>query len=102
MTHFNKGMPYYAIASSCPHSFLILQKRPYSFTYGVRDPRSGADFEQNEERSGHVTRGSYKVALPDGRTQIVTYTADDVHGFKAEVTYEGEATYPKPGEYEYR
>ena len=66
----------------------------------MRDPRSGADFEQNEERSGHVTRGSYKVALPDGRTQIVTYTADDVHGFKAEVTYEGEATYPKPGEYE--
>ena len=85
-----------------PHSVLILQKRPYSFTYGVRDPRSGADLEQNEERSGHVTRVSYKVALPDGRTQIVTYTADDVHGFKAEVTYEGEATYPKPGEYEYR
>ena len=37
------------------------QKKPYSFTYGVRDSRSGADFEQNEERSGHVTRGSYKV-----------------------------------------
>ena len=80
-------------------AFVYLQKKPYSFTYGVRDERSGADFEQNEETSSGVTRGSYKVALPDGRTQIVTYTADDVHGFKAEVTYEGEASYPKPSEY---
>ena len=46
-------------ASNC--DLIYLQKKPYSFTYGVRDARSGADFEQNEERSGHVTRGSYKV-----------------------------------------
>ena len=81
-------------------NYFSFQKRPYSFNYGVRDELSGTDFQQNEERSGPVTRGSYKVALPDGRIQIVTYVADD-SGYKATVTYEGKASYPKPSEYSY-
>ena len=38
--------------------------------------------------------------LPDGRVQIVTYTADG-NGFVADVKYEGEAQYPeyKPAPY---
>ena len=89
--------PFFVLISFPCH---IFQKRPYEFRYGVRDERSGADFEQTENREGHVTRGEYRVNLPDGRVQIVTYVADD-DGYKATVTYEGEASYPKPSEYSY-
>jgi hypothetical protein len=47
-----------------------------------------------------VTTGSYRLALPDGRTQIVTYKADS-YGYVADVKYEGVAKYPeyKPSTY---
>jgi hypothetical protein len=51
---------------------LFFQPKPYSFTYGVKDEYSGTDFSRNEESHGEVIRGSYKVALPDGRVQIVS------------------------------
>lgn len=35
------------------------------------------------------------MALPDGRTQIVTYYADWQTGFHADVRYEGTAHYPE-------
>lgn len=64
----------------------------------MRDRNSGTAFSRSESSSGPVTKGSYRVALPDGRVQIVTYVADD-GGYKASVTYEGEPVYPKPEEY---
>ncbi len=39
-------------------------------------------------------QGEYRVALPDGRTQIVTYHADNEGGFIADVKYEGVPQYP--------
>merc|ERR1719481_624815 len=69
--------------------------RPYTYEYGVSDDYSKAAFAKSESQNdvGAVT-GSYKVNLPDGRIQTVTYTADPVNGYKAVVSYEGEPVYP--------
>merc|ERR1712168_570204 len=67
----------------------------YSFEYGVADEYSGANFGQNEARDGYSTNGQYRVALPDGRTQVVTYNVADAYsGYVADVKYEGVAAYP--------
>ena len=68
---------------------------PYSFEYGVHDDYSKAAFNAAEtsDINGAVT-GSYSVALPDGRTQHVHYTADHYNGYIADVSYEGTAVYP--------
>merc|ERR1711931_579798 len=64
----------------------------YQYGYAVADDYSKANFAQNEARDGYSTHGEYRVALPDGRTQIVTYnTADAYSGNVADVRYEGEA-----------
>jgi len=60
----------------------------------VKDQATGNDFGRQESSDGETVRGEYRVQLPDGRTQIVTYTADWRTGFHADVRYEGTATYP--------
>merc|ERR1711997_1028122 len=71
----------------------------YAYEYAVADDYSKANFNQNEKRDGYATSGSYRVALPDGRIQTVTYgTADAYSGNVAQVTYEGVPHYgPAPG-----
>merc|ERR1711962_313290 len=69
---------------------------PYAYEYGVADDYSKAAFNAAEtaDGSGAVT-GSYSVALPDGRTQHVSYTADHYNGYVADVSYEGVPVYPE-------
>ena len=69
--------------------------KPYAFQYGVADDYSGAQFNAQETADGKAVSGSYQVALPDGRIQTVTYTADHYNGFVADVKYEGTPVYPK-------
>nr|XP_053646624.1 cuticle protein 19-like [Cherax quadricarinatus] len=67
----------------------------YDFNYGVRDDNTANSFGLQESRDGARTSGQYHVALPDGRVQVVTYTADE-NGYKAQVDYQGEAAFPVP------
>ena len=64
---------------------------PFEYAWAVQDDYSGNDFGHNTNSDGKTTTGEYRVLLPDGRTQVVRYTADHVNGFQAEVSYEGEA-----------
>ena len=69
--------------------------KPYAFAYEVIDPLGDANFGHRESSDGVVTEGEYRVALPDGRLQIVTYTASDATGYVADVKYEGTARFPE-------
>lgn len=74
----------------------VFQPQPYSFQYAVRDAYSGNDYKQHESSDGNTVKGEYRVLLPDGRTQIVSYTAD-YNGYNANVQYEGQARFPAGG-----
>merc|ERR1712086_934204 len=65
----------------------------YNYEYGVNDAGYGPVFSQKESRDNYNTAGEYRVNLPDGRVQIVSYTAGP-EGYIADVKYEGEAVYP--------
>ena len=67
---------------------------PYDFGWAVQEPDSGNEFTHEETSDGVLTSGQYRVNLPDGRVQLVTYTVRGDSGYQAEVTYEGEAQYP--------
>jgi hypothetical protein len=47
------------------HIYILLQ-----FAYTVKDSYAGVDFAADEQRDG-ATSGSYRVLLPDGRTQVM-------------------------------
>merc|ERR1711981_527143 len=72
----------------------------YKYTYGVdladtlHNAYGEGAYGHSEARDGYATTGEYRVALPDGRTQIVTYKADK-NGYVADVKYEGVAKYPE-------
>merc|ERR550517_2432663 len=69
--------------------------QPFAYEYGGAD-EYGRHFAKTETQDEYgVVQGEYRVELPDGRTQIVTYHADHENGFIADVRYEGEA-HPEP------
>merc|ERR1739844_359968 len=70
----------------------------YKYEYGVADDYSKAAFSHKESRDGYATNGDYRVNLPDGRVQIVTYSSGP-EGYVADVKYEGEAVYPEAAPY---
>merc|ERR1711892_828888 len=77
------------------HPVEKLAPQPFAYEYGVADDYSKANFKKAETQDayGNVA-GSFTIALPDGRIQTTTYTADHENGFIAEVTYEGPPVSP--------
>ncbi|CAK9818548.1 resilin [Anthophora plagiata] len=69
---------------------------PFDFNYAVKEDAFGNDYSHNAISDGDVVRGEYKVQLPDGRLQIVRYTADWKHGFSAQVSYDGNPRFDVP------
>merc|ERR1712128_358121 len=90
---------YRAIAHPVAHAVAEVypdEVSPYTYQYAVADDYSGSNFQAAETDDGTAARtGSYSVALPDGRTQHVSYTANDIDGYVATVTYDGQAAYPQ-------
>merc|ERR1711936_1019522 len=82
-----------------PAKYVDEAPKPYAFQYGVADDYSGAKFNAQETADGKAVSGSYQVALPDGRIQTVTYTADHYNGYIADVKYEGTPVYPEAKPY---
>merc|ERR1712203_1078701 len=72
------------------------EPQPYEYKYGVADDYSKSAFDkvETQDEYGKVV-GSYKVNLPDGRVQLVSYTADG-NGVVYDVQYQGEPSYPPP------
>merc|ERR1712117_194478 len=67
----------------------------FAYEYGGAD-KDGRHFAKTESKDEDgVVTGEYRVELPDGRVQIVSYRADPVLGYQADVRYEGEAR-PEP------
>lgn len=58
------------------------------------DDYYGNKQSHGQKSDGKAVTGEYRVMLPDGRTQIVTYRADS-YGYNADIKYEGEAKYPE-------
>ncbi|XP_042887380.1 uncharacterized protein LOC122263121 [Penaeus japonicus] len=61
------------------------------FGYAVDDNDNGSKFTHNGYSEGNTTKGEYRVLLPDGRTQVVTYSSNPESGYMARVSYEGTA-----------
>ena len=87
--------PQYGAYDSSAYTF---PPRPFRYAFGVKDPFSGTDFDKTEsqDRAGNV-EGQYRVVLPDGRTQIITYHADHYNGNVVDIEYVGRPTYPEHG-----
>ncbi|KAH9635751.1 hypothetical protein HF086_010976 [Spodoptera exigua] len=57
------------------------------YNHVIKDHKTGDDFSHSQQSTGSATNGEYRVRLPDGRMQIVSYTADE-NGYKAKVRYD--------------
>jgi hypothetical protein len=59
------------LATATAQSSRFAPARPYSFGYEVVDAEAGNAYGHREGTDDGVTKGEFRVVLPDTRTQIV-------------------------------
>ncbi|XP_049762756.1 pro-resilin-like [Schistocerca cancellata] len=81
------GVPGYAYNRAGAQEDALAEPANYEFSYSVQDGETLSDFGQEESRQGESAQGQYRVLLPDGRKQIVSYQADE-GGYRPTVEYQ--------------
>ncbi|XP_070510026.1 larval cuticle protein A2B [Chironomus tepperi] len=71
-----------------------IAKPDYQFEYGVEDPKSHVSQFRKENRHDDAVVGEYSYTDPLGHVRLVKYTADKVHGFRAEIYVDGKLEQP--------
>lgn len=61
---------------------------PYDINWGIEDREGGNFYSHSETSGGQDVQGEYRVLLPDGRMQVVSFWADPESGYNARVKYE--------------
>ena len=98
-------LPFISPCLSADEDYDVLSRDPYQYQFKVDDPKTGSRYEVRlliwsqrkifflfqiaESGSPEIVRGSYRVDLPDGRTQVVQYNVlDKDSGYNVKVNYE--------------
>jgi hypothetical protein len=76
------------------HHVDYVSKPDYQFEYGVEDPKSQVSQSRKEQRQGDEVVGEYSYTDPLGHVRTVKYTADKIHGFRAEIYVDGKLETP--------
>lgn len=76
------------------HSLDFVSKPDYQFEYGVEDPKSQVSQFRKENRQDDAVVGEYSYTDPYGHVRLVKYTADKLHGFRAEIYVDGKLETP--------
>lgn len=76
------------------HHIDYVSKPDYQFEYGVEDPKSQVSQSRKEHRQGDAVVGEYSYTDPLGHVRTVKYTADKIHGFRAEIYVDGKLETP--------
>lgn len=76
------------------HSVDYVSKPDYQFEYGIEDPKSKVSQFRKENRQDDAVVGEYSYTDPFGHVRLVKYTADKLHGFRAEIFVDGKLETP--------
>lgn len=76
------------------HSVDFVSKPDYQFEYGVEDPKSQVSQFRKENRQDDAVVGEYSYTDPLGHVRLVKYTADKLHGFRADIYVDGKLETP--------